>query len=668
MRITARAGIVATALSLLSGSWLTGPALSAGVPPGAATAEAGNATAGRALYSCLAGARTDADRTGPNSGPMALCSINVDGTDRRVVTDKDVTSQAIVSWSPDGSRFAYPDTSWLDQDGGVVVGDADGTGRRVVAAGEYTEVQWSPDGTRLAVIGASTRPERGLWVIDLTDGSRRRLLDRLTSDVSWSPDGSQMSVRVYDTRDPENYITQLAVAPVQGGPVRFLGVEPTSTKTSWSPDGTRLLDGFTVISPTDGRRQTLRTLPPNTFVTAEWSPDASQIAFMTTKDSIETIGVMRADGSQVRNLLQLSNRPFLPPSWSPDGSALIYAHIRQDPDVPTTSIDGDLFRLALDGSAPQQITDGDSAHRPVLNRLVTRAAGPNRTETSVSVSRVSHVRSDTVVVARGDQFSDALAAAPLAAKLQAPLLLTPPDRAPGSLLAEVRRLGASTAYLVGDASAVSAGVEAQLRAAGVSTVRRVAGVTRYDTAAAIARAVGATRVYLASGQDFADAAAVSALAAFLQRPVLLTDKDTVPTATQAAMTELGVTDVTIVGGAAVVSEKVAQQVGQGRTTARLAGSDRYGTSARIADASLAAGMTATRPWLTTGQAFPDALSAGPAAGAAGNVLLLVDPRRLEMSAATRDWLQLRAADRLSVIAVGGPDVVSPAVTVGALQP
>ena len=652
-------------------------AAGAAVPasPAAATHPVEAPAETRVLYGCLSGPRTEDSRSGPNSGPVPLCSVRPDGTDRRVLTDRDTGYAADKAWSPDGRRFAYPDTSWTDADGGLVVADADGSDRRVVAPGEFSDVAWSPDGTMLAAAGAAADLGEGLLLVDLTDGTRRLLVRGFVRRVSWAPDGSRLAFVQIDHTDPEVPRLPLAVVSTATGRVTPLGVESASTLTTWSPDGRWLLEGLRLVSPDDGSVRMVRPVPPRTSYAGRWSPDGSQISLGVSRDGgPPTVEVVRADGTDLRTLDTLERlQTLLPPAWSPDGSALFYDVVRQDPDVETLSLDSDLFRVGLDGSAPVQITDGDSGHSPVLPPRVTRLAGATRTDTAVSVSRATYPSADTVVLARADLFPDALSAAPLAGKHRAPLLLSAPDRASAAVLAEVRRLGATTAYLVGDATALSAEVEAQLRSAGVTTVRRVAGATRYETSAAIAREVGGASVFLASGEDFPDAAAVSALAAHLQRPVLLTGRDVLPSATARALDELGATAVTVVGGPAAVAEAVAARAGSGRDLDRLAGPDRYATSAAIAEASLPgatahADLTASRPWLATGRAFPDALSAGPAAARAGHVLLLADPRTLAASPATRTWLRAHAQEYADVVAVGGPDVVSPVVATQALSP
>ena len=73
------------------------------------------------------------------------------------------------------------------------------------------------------------------------------------------------------------------------------------------------------------------------------------------------------------------------------------------------------------------------------------------------------------------------------------------------------------------------------------------------------------------------------------------------------------------------------------TTTRLAGTDRWATSAAVATRAVTEGMSGP-PWLASGANWPDAVSAGPAAAAGKGVLLLVAPSDLAGSPASQAWL------------------------------
>lgn len=183
---------------------------------------------------------------------------------------------------------------------------------------------------------------------------------------------------------------------------------------------------------------------------------------------------------------------------------------------------------------------------------------------------------------RADAYPDALAGAPLAATLGAPVLLTTSASLHPAARAEVRRLGARTAFLLGGPAALSPQMEADLRAAGVGSTERIAGVDRLDTAR-----LNANHAYVVEGANpdpnrgWPDAVAVSSLAAQTQRPILLVPRDRLPQPTQGVLLGLQPQEVTVIGGTAAVSGRVAQRIGEATPDAmlhRLADVSQYDTS------------------------------------------------------------------------------------------
>lgn len=285
-----------------------------------------------------------------------------------------------------------------------------------------------------------------------------------------------------------------------------------------------------------------------------------------------------------------------------------------------------------------------------------RVAGASRVDTAVALAQRVYASASSVVLARSDAFADALAAAPLAAKLGAPVLLTPPSRLDADVAAEIERLGATSVWMIGGASALSTTVESDLQGIGVTDIHRIAGASRYDTAGQIAQEVGGTSVYVASASGFADAVAVSSLAALTRSPILLVDETSVPAATAAALAVLKPTTITVVGGSGVIADSVVASLG----ATRIAGSTRYETSLLVANAATAAGANPGRVWVATGADWPDALAAGPAAAADSGVLLLADA-----SASTvASWLG--GVTAVELVVVGGAASISD-VTLEALQ-
>jgi putative cell wall-binding protein len=285
----------------------------------------------------------------------------------------------------------------------------------------------------------------------------------------------------------------------------------------------------------------------------------------------------------------------------------------------------------------------------ITSARTRRLAGLSRITTAIAISKRIHPTSTSVVLARFDNYADALAAAPLAAKLGAPVLLTTSNALDGNVEGEIKRLGATTAVLAGGTAALAPAVATRLQQIGV-TPDRIAGQNRYETAALIGQRVGGSTVYLVSAAGFADAVAVSGLAASRQAPILLVDKDSVPGPTSSALNVIHPASKVVVGGTAVISDAVQSALG----ATRLAGSNRYETSQKVGEATIASVPTAdpARVWVATGANWPDALAAGPAAAASDAVLLLTDPS----AGMVRSWLSYYNGTDLSI--TGGPVSIS----------
>jgi putative cell wall-binding protein len=189
---------------------------------------------------------------------------------------------------------------------------------------------------------------------------------------------------------------------------------------------------------------------------------------------------------------------------------------------------------------------------------------------------------------------------------------------------------------------------------------RAGGTDRYDTAVALSAqhfATGTTDVWLATGESFPDGLAASAIAGAHGGPVLLTRQNALPPGVSAELARLAPQNVWIVGGIAAVTETVLKAV-QGAvpdaTVTRLAGPDRFGTAAALAEAFF---PNAAAAFVATGLNFPDALGAAPAAAAEGAPAMLVTTTAVPPASEE----QLRRLHPRVVYVVGGPDVVSDAV-------
>ena len=292
------------------------------------------------------------------------------------------------------------------------------------------------------------------------------------------------------------------------------------------------------------------------------------------------------------------------------------------------------------------------AHWAKEPAALRRLSGATRYDTMERIVGAGGWRSGgTVIVASGGNYPDALAASGLAGVLDAPIVLTDGNTLSVQASARLTSLAPSRIIVAGGRAAVSDGVVAALRGI-CPDVERVAGETRVDTSLELYRkgsGWGSTAILATSG-NFADALSVSSYAYAAKAPVFLVDPGTGLTRAQkAALGTFG--QVLVVGGEnAVPSRHVAGLPG----VTRLSGATRYETSERIAEWTTGHGLGMDGVVYATGANFPDALAAGPLAGRAGAVTLLVADAHSPAVSFSADYRG--KVDRAYV--VGGENAVS----------
>jgi len=306
--------------------------------------------------------------------------------------------------------------------------------------------------------------------------------------------------------------------------------------------------------------------------------------------------------------------------------------------------------------------------RPLADLAANRAyrvSGTDRYGTSAAISASYWGAADTVVIASGAGFADALSAAPLAGAYDAPILLTKPTSLPDVIGDEIERLGATEAYIIGSTSAVSDAVRAQLAARGVTSITRLGGANRYATAEQVIYELpaeyfdGGALPFVCRGDNFADALSASPLSAYYGLPILLTKTTSLPTESARAwqyMVNRGSDLVFVVGSESAVSDDVLlaldSHVPTGLYFSRFFGVNRYATSYAL--------VNAFGPWdimgLANGANFPDALSGGAALGRFGGALVLTTPTQLDGYAG--DSIEESGQYVLDFEAFGGTTAVS----------
>lgn len=342
-----------------------------------------------------------------------------------------------------------------------------------------------------------------------------------------------------------------------------------------------------------------------------------------------------------------------------------------------------LTALAAVGSA---VAVQGPAHATVGGaKSVDRIAGGTRYQTAIDASQSlwpnwddpsDTLHAQTVVIAKGDDYPDALGGIPLASAKQGPLLVTPGTGLEDDVLAEVERVlqpqAGKLVYVLGGTTALSPTVDAKLVSEGY-TVKRIGGSDRYDTSLRIAQELGnPQRVVVATGLNFPDALSAGPIASMggVGRPgaILLSAGPTLPSAVAAYVRNIASQSptpdhfVAAIGNPAIQAVQAAAPSFKGNIL-MAGGSTRYDTACSAAEIWLdsASPSTPAAVGIATGENFPDALGGGAAIAQIPGPLMLTPPGGLP-SCVVNDLTAVRSGLRWVEIYGGTGAVPAPIAT------
>lgn len=180
-----------------------------------------------------------------------------------------------------------------------------------------------------------------------------------------------------------------------------------------------------------------------------------------------------------------------------------------------------------------------------------RFYGLDRTETSVAVAEQIGT-SNGIILTTDNNYTDALSVAPIAAKLQIPIILVPKNELPSSVDNFIKGKKISKTYVLGGQDLISDNVVSKF-----NNVKRILGNDKYERNINIINTFSDkfdfSSVCLAYAKDFADALSGSAFAAINGNPVVLVG-DTSATITRKFTASKNFSKIYVLGGTGGIKE------------------------------------------------------------------------------------------------------------------
>ncbi|MFL0248699.1 leucine-rich repeat domain-containing protein [Candidatus Clostridium stratigraminis] len=281
---------------------------------------------------------------------------------------------------------------------------------------------------------------------------------------------------------------------------------------------------------------------------------------------------------------------------------------------------------------------------------ITRLSGNDRYGTALAISKSGWMQANTVIIATGTNYPDALSAAPLAKANDAPILLTEKGALSSDTISEIKRLKATKAILVGGTGVITTNIENQLKNIGVNFTR-IGGINRYETSKLVAEKLGTSNgIIVATGLNFPDALSIAPIAGIKAMPILLSPKDGLDPSVASFIKGKTIPVSYIVGETGVLGNKVYSSV---PNSIRLGGINRYETN-RIINKQFEGDLRFGTAFLATGNDFPDALSGSALAAKNNAPIILTDKNSI-----TNDTLNfIKSEGVINVSILGGTGAIS----------
>lgn len=311
--------------------------------------------------------------------------------------------------------------------------------------------------------------------------------------------------------------------------------------------------------------------------------------------------------------VSLDNGAFNLDAKAIDGGVLEFTS--SNSAVATVTEDGTIIPRK-DGTVKITISSKASDTRVIDRKTVivnigegslSRLYGENRDDTAFKVAdelkaTLGVDKFETIIVATGANYADALSGTYLATVKNAPIIMTY-----GNNTAKVQQyikdnlVDGGTVYLLGGTNAIGNTITDGLNG---YFITRLWGETRYETNLAILKEAGVNtkELIVSTGAGFADSLSASSTG----KPILLVGKQL----TDDQLTyvkDSGFEKVYVIGGVNAISKDVEAKLAETLTTKRIAGDNRYQTSIKVAEEFFG---TPEKIVVASGRNFPDGLVGG----------------------------------------------------------
>lgn len=313
--------------------------------------------------------------------------------------------------------------------------------------------------------------------------------------------------------------------------------------------------------------------------------------------------------------------------------------------------------------------DAGIVERAKLGLQTRRFGGLDQYETAAKIADQGWTStSDNAILAPGMSANmvDALAAGPLAAKFNAPILLTEGGKLNSFARAELIRLKVKTVYVVSGTAVIRQSVLDDLKTLPTAvTIVPLGGNTQYDTAVNIAKKMGAyTKIAVTTGDRSVspvDALSIASIAGAQGMPILLTEKGALPVnvKTYIDSVKANITESDVIGGTGVVADSVLTQI-PGEVK-RYFGNTGYDTNVAVLKAFDGV-LKYDHIFVANGETAIDALAGAPLAAIYNAGIVLTQKATNEGTS----YVRSQASSSSIVTALGGISVVPDSVLTGTI--